>query len=624
MTRTAERPRGFGKEMRLIGKRARQVWRLVPPRHRWALGGAAGLMALTSACNTAIPLVLGRLIDQVQLATTQAETSGQLRGAVVFYLGLIAVAYLLREALNVVRRYWVENSCTRIDRDLTVKVVSHLLKMDLTHLSREKTGALQGRVSRSVDGLQRFLRLGFLTFFPALLTGLFALAAALHQQPWLALIMAGVIPLSVFLTVWQLISQKGVRLQLLRSREEIDGTLTEQLAGIDYIRAAHTHEHEVRRVGRAAERRRQKEIRHHFHMSLFGAAKALNEGLFHILVLGFAVWLAVQGQISVGDILVFSVLFMNVMAPLNEIHRVLDEGHESSLQVGDLLKMLSEPTDPSFATAAGPVPRLELAAPVLTADGLAMEYTTADGKCRRALDGVTLTIHHGETIGVAGRSGCGKTTWLKVLLRLVHPTAGGGRLGDVPLESVTRETIGRLIGYVGQSPFLFAGTIAENIAYGCGNVSPEAVERAARMAHIHDEIMAMPGGYDAPVAERGQNLSGGQRQRIALARIFLKDPPILILDEGTSALDTISERNVQRAIAEARQDRTVILVAHRLSTLRDADRIFVFDGGRVVEVGTYTELVRRDGVFAALVRSARSQEGTPAAEEEPVCAAAPA
>src|SRR5262249_14544040 len=149
---------------------------------------------------------------------------------------------------------------------------------------------------------------------------------------------------------------------------------------------------------------------------------------------------------------------------------------------------------------------------------------------------------------------------------------------------------GQLIGYVGQSPFVFAGTIAENIAYGTDNATPEDIQRAAEMACLHDEILAMPGGYDAPVSERGQNLSGGQRQRIALARVFLKNPPILILDEATSALDNISERHVQRALAAARADRTVLIVAHRLSTLLDADRVLVFDQGRIAEMGSYAEL----------------------------------
>jgi ATP-binding cassette subfamily B protein len=217
---------------------------------------------------------------------------------------------------------------------------------------------------------------------------------------------------------------------------------------------------------------------------------------------------------------------------------------------------------------------------------------------------VSVTIRHGETIGVAGRSGCGKSTWLRVLMRLTHPCSGNAWLGGVPIASIGREAIGDLIGYVGQNPFIFAGTIAENIAYGREAATEVEIRRAAKMACIHDEILDMPGGYGAHVAERGQNLSGGQRQRIALARVFLKNPPILILDEGTSALDNINERRVQQAINAARADRTVILVAHRLSTLLDTDRILVFDEGRIVESGTYDELVRQGGVFTELVHSA--------------------
>jgi ATP-binding cassette subfamily B protein len=251
-------------------------------------------------------------------------------------------------------------------------------------------------------------------------------------------------------------------------------------------------------------------------------------------------------------------------------------------------------------------PNLGCSGPLIRIEGLCVDYRQADGKKRRALDGIDLTVHRGETLGVAGPSGAGKSTWLKVLLRLTHATAGQVFIGGVPLEEVSREAIARLFGYVGQSPFVFAGTIAENIAYGVRNASCADVRRAAEMAGIQDEILSLPGGYDAPVAERGQNLSGGQRQRLALARLFLQDPPILILDEATSALDNISERHVQRALTAARKDRTVIVVAHRLSTLLDAARIVVFDRGRIAENGSYDELVAANGVFCELLRHAQA------------------
>jgi ATP-binding cassette subfamily B protein len=593
---------GAWRELILIVRRGRQTWRLVPFRHKMALGVGALLMVVTGACSTAVPVLMGRLVDDVKSSTEQGGRGDALCRQAFFYLALIGVAYLLREALQVGRRHLIENSCSRLEKLITVKLVSHLMKVDLASLTHDKVGALQGRISRSVVGFVRLLRLAFLDLLPPLLTGLFALVAALTKQPYLALAMVGVIPVSLLLTARQIASQKGVRLKLIRSREEMDGTVVELLGGMDYVRAAHTHQYEVERVAAAAEKRRKREIRHHFQMSLFGCAKAINEGAFHILVLALAIYLAVQGTISFGDILVFSMLFLNVMAPLNEVHRGLDEGHECSLQVANLLEMLAEPVDKSFATAHVATPVLKQAQPAIVVDDLHVEYATADGDRVSALSGISMQICHGETIGVVGRSGCGKSTWLRVLMRLAHPSRGAVFIGAVALEQISREMISQSIGYVGQSPFVFAGTMAENIAYGVRAASAEDIERAARAAYIHDDIRLMPGGYNAEVAERGRNLSGGQRQRLALARIFLKNPPILILDEGTSALDTISERHVQQAIDAARNDRTVILVAHRLSTLHNSDRIIVFENGRVTETGSYLELLARDGVFAELAR----------------------
>jgi ATP-binding cassette subfamily B protein len=595
---------GIAHEMGMIARRGRQVWQLVPWRHRLSLGVALGVMCLASAANTQIFLCLGSLVDSVDSARRAGEPTNVLMTTAIYYLSIISLSYLMREAMNVVRRYLVENTCTRIDKDMYVRVVSHLMKVDLGILAQDQVGALYGRITRSVDGLVRFLRIGFLDFVPALFTGGFALAAMLSKQPMVGVAMAGVVPVSLTLTIWQLMTQKGVRLDLLRTREAMDGTVVEQLGGIDYVRAAHTHRQEVKRVAKVAERRRSKELRHHFEMSVFGSGKAINEGFFYVLVLAFAVYLFVHAGLRVGEIMTISGLYLSVMAPLNEVHRFIDEGHESSLRVGDLLGLLTERVDASFRVRSEEKPQLILGEPLFVANDLRVDFRGTGRLLRRALDGLTITIQHGETIGVAGPSGGGKTTWLRTMMRLSHPSGGEAILGGVRLENVSRQEIGELIGYVGQNPFVFAGTIAQNISYGCKGATEERIRDAAERACIHREIMAMPGDYRARITERGQNLSGGQRQRIALARVFLKNPPILILDEGTSALDNLSERMVQKAINAARADRTVILVAHRLTTLRDADRILVFDEGRVVEIGTYTELVQRGGIFTELVRSA--------------------
>jgi ATP-binding cassette subfamily B protein len=605
------KPSSTSAELLLLARRATQVWPFVAVEDRLTLGSAAMIMGVTSLANTAGAILLGRLVDRIQTGAGNKFSHTEMYWAAGWILGSLALIYLVREALNVVRRSFVERSVARLNRDMQLKLVGHSLRGDLTSLAGEKVGVLHGKIFRSVDGLIRFVRLMFLDCLPALLTGLFALIAALLKQPLLGLIMLGVIPLAIFLTLRQLKSQKGVRLGLMRDCEEIDGAVVEQLGGAEYIRVAHTYNQEMLRLTQVAEKRRKREVQHHFEMSLYGCAKALNEGLFHILVLALATYLAINGQISFGDVLTFSVLFLNVMTPMNEVHRVLDEGHEASLRVGDLLEMLHAPLDRAFDTAENSELRIQLGEPIIEVRDLSVEYTTSDGRKRSVLDHLSLSIRHGETIGIAGRSGSGKSTWIKVLLRLIHAHHGEILIGGRTLHEVGRIELARLVSYVGQNPFVFSGTIYENIAYGNGETTPEKVQRAAELANLHEEIMEMPGGYQAQVTERGQNLSGGQRQRVAIARLLLKDAPILILDEATSALDNISERHVQNALGINSSARTTIIIAHRLSTLKSCDRILVFEDGGISEEGKYDELVSRAGLFAELASSAESVRVSP-------------
>ena len=598
-------------EIRGVTRVGREVWALIPRAQKRSLGLASLVMVVGAAANSSVARLIAYLFNGVVSRAKEAQPDQTLFRSSLFFLVAIGVAYMVRETASVLRRFLVERSCTRIDKDLCVKLVSHLMQVDLSTLSFEQVGAIHGRIARSVEGFVQFLRISFHDFIPAMFMGTIALGFAFATNPKIALVMACVAPLSLGITFWQIATQNGVRLGLLRIREAMDGTVVELLSGIDYIRASHTYRHEILRVEGTAERRRSKELQHHFEMSLFGSGKAINEGFFNLAVITVAIYLFTQGQITAGDMVALPILFLQVMAPLSEVHRIIDVGHECSLKVKDLLALLAEPIDRSFQPVEVRQPVLDGSVPLVVADDLQVEYSTSGGGKKRVLNGVNLRIDAGETIGVAGRSGCGKSTWLKVMMRLIHPSGGNLTLGGTPIDSVSREAIGDLIGYVGQNPFVFSGTIAENIAYGCEHATIDQIRDAARMACIADEIMKMPGDFQARVAERGQNLSGGQRQRIALARVFLKNPPILILDEGTSALDNISERRVQRAIHAARTDRTVILVAHRLSTLLDTDRIFVFDDGRVVETGTYNELVRANGVFTELVLSAAADFAPP-------------
>jgi ATP-binding cassette subfamily B protein len=586
----------------IVWQQRRRIWKLLTRADK--LGFALGVVitGVVSYIQIQIAVLLGDFFNRVLKLTDQpAALSTFVTRALAFLGGY----YVVKESLQLLRRWLTTRTNARIESEMTTRLVGHLLRIDLGALAAERIGALHGRISRSVEGFVKFLKVAFADFVPAIATALYALYTGLRTDWRVGLVMLGVVPASILITIWQVNSQKGVRLELQRAKEGLDGTVVEQLGGLEYIRAANTHPLEIARIKGAAGSRESREIKHGFAMARFDWLKAINEGLFHIAILGFAIVLAAHGQLEYGQVFTFSMLYLSIMGPMKDVHRILDEAYESSMQVTVLLDMLDQPLDQSFNVVTLRPPRLDGSIPLLECQDLVVEYNTPHGK-RRILDGVTLAIRQGQTIGIAGRSGSGKSTWLRAVLRLLHPTSGDVLVGGVPIGVLSREDIGKSIGYVSQTPFVFSGTVRENIGYGCGAVSLEQIEAAARQAHIHEEITQMQLGYETMLNERGANLSGGQRQRLALARMFLKNPPVLILDEGTSALDNISERRVRAAIDHARHSHTVIMVAHRLTTLNESDCIFVFDAGRVVEEGAFDDLVANDGVFAELVRSAEA------------------
>ena len=365
----------LGHEVATVGRRGREVWGLIPAAQKWGLGAAVLVMVLGSTANSSIAKLVGRLFSSV---ATGVDKGGMSRDAVLRaslgFLVAIGVAYLVREIANVVRRFLVERACTRIDKNLCVKLVAHLLEVDLSTLSHEQVGAIHGRIARSVEGLVRFFRITFHDFLPAIFTGTIALTFAFGEEPRIALVMMCVAPLSLGITLWQIATQNGVRIGLLRIREAMDGTVVELLSGIDYIRASATHRHEILKVETTAERRRAVELRHHFEMSLFGSAKAINEGFFNLAVITVAIYFFIEGRISSGAMVALPMLFLQVMSPLNEVHRIIDEGHECSLKVADLLALLNEPVDRSFIPVDVRQPVLDGSVPLVLAEDLQVEY----------------------------------------------------------------------------------------------------------------------------------------------------------------------------------------------------------------------------------------------------------
>ena len=577
----------MNKELLEIIRGFRRTLRLLERSEKNALLFASALMLITGFLTNLPAVILGRLVDEL-VGAEHLEFSI----AVPFIILTIGII-LVRETLTVVRKYFVENVATQTDKKQTVRVIEHVLKVDIANINRQQIGSLHGRIFRSIQGMIKIIKLGFLDFLPVFFSAIAAILIALSQKPLLATVMILVIPMGLFLIIWQVSSQKGIRVALLRGKEKIDSTVVEMLGGIETVRALHTEEREVAKVEEVAEGMRKKEIKHHIFMSLFDAGKYLNEGFFYILIISLSIFLAAQGVITKGDILVYSILFLSITGPLREIHRILDEAHESSIRVNDLYELLEQPRDISF--------QAQTQEKIFSNSGSAVEVhdvSFAYGNVP-VLHDINFNIKKGEKIGIVGASGCGKSTLIKMLLRLVHGYAGTIEIFGRDLEGLSREEIADRIAYIPQKTHIFSGSIRDNIVYGCEreNIPYEEVIRAAQLANMYEEIERSLGGLSGKVAENGNNLSVGQKQRLAIARLILKSPELLIFDEATSALDNSNEIKIQRNIEHFFQDKTMITIAHRLTTLKNTDRIFVFEGGRIVQEGTFDALANQDGLF---------------------------
>lgn len=582
----------MNKEFAEITTGLKKALKLVHRPEKITLVFASLLMVITGILTNLPAVILGRLVDKLTIGTSVKF------GAALPFIGLIIVIILVREAITVARKYFVENIATQTEKKQTVNVIGHLLKTDISNITQQQIGSLHGRTFRSIQGLISMIKLGFLDFLPVFFSALAAIVIALTQKPLLASVMILVIPAGAYIIVKQISSQKGVRISLLRGKEKIDGAVVEMLGGIETIRTLNTEDSEIAKIENVAEDLRKKEIKHHISMALFDALKYLNEGFFYILVISLSIFMSANGMISKGDILVYSILFLSITGPLREIHRILDEAHESLIRVNDLYQLLDQPRDVSFHGSKSDVDQSNFGSQgIIRFKDLSFSYP--DKADQPILKDISLSIKTGEKLGIAGASGCGKSTLIKIILRLTHGYSGDVYLFGKKLSQIDRKQIADRIAYVPQKTYIFSGSIRDNITYGCQrpDISDEEVINATKIANLYDEITESLGGLSGKITENGNNLSGGQRQRIAIARLVLGSPDVLIFDEATSALDNTNEMIIQRNMEKMFADKTVITIAHRLSTLKNSDRIIVFEKGQIVQEGTYQALASQKGLF---------------------------
>jgi ATP-binding cassette subfamily B protein len=320
---------------------------------------------------------------------------------------------------------------------------------------------------------------------------------------------------------------------------------------------------------------------------------------------------ALNGTLEVGLFSVLVYMTQRLLWPLTRLGETFDLYQRAMASTRRILDLLA--VEPTIIDGTGTLP--QPVAGEVRFDDVTFAYGPTDKPGRKVLDGFDLVVPAGETHAIVGATGAGKSTVVKLMLRLYEATAGRITLDGVDIDDVPLVELRQAIGYVGQDVFLFQGTVRENLAYGRPDATDDELERAARLAEAHDFITELPDGYDTIVGERGQKLSGGQRQRLSIARAILKDPPLLVLDEATSAVDNETEAAIQRSLELVGRGRTVLVIAHRLSTVRHADRIHVLEQGRVVESGNHDDLLDARGLYAALWRIQTGEvHALPAAE----------
>ncbi|REJ15346.1 MAG: ABC transporter [Paenibacillaceae bacterium] len=488
---------------------------------------------------------------------------------------------------------FMSRSSRLMEAGLRGTMMRKLQHLSMSYHSELRSGKMQAKVLRDVEQIELLSKQVMYSFVPAILNIIAAVTIAAATSLAVASLFVVLLPFAGGLVYFFRNKIRQRNRDFRRQIEEMSGAVAESVEMLPVTKAHGLEDIEIEKVNGTLYNLRGKGYRLDITEAVFGASGWVTFTLFQVICLTFTCMLAYQGRIQIGDVVMYQGLFGTIMMSINNLINVYPQfakGFESIHSVTEVLA--STETDEYQGTK---VPGSIRGA--FRFENVRFHYKDTD---KHVLNGFTLDVKPGETIALVGESGAGKSTVLNLAIGFYRPTSGRILLDGVPFDELDMRAYRRQIAVVPQNTVLFSGTIRQNITYGLTNVSEEELERVIRMANLQDVIAAMPDGLDTMIGEHGGKLSGGQRQRIAIARAMIRNPRIIFLDEATSALDNISEFVVQKAMRELIRGRTTFIVAHRLSTIRDADRIVVMKNGRIQEVGSYEELMQRRGEFYQL------------------------
>ena len=567
----------------------RRIGRLFTP-YRWQIALVTGIIAASSVVGLASPFLLRAVIDTA-LPDRNVRLLAWLVGA------MVAVA-AITSAFGVIQTWISTKVGQQVMHGLRTSVFAHLQRQSIAFFTRTRTGEVQSRITNDVGGMESVVT-STATSIASNLTTAVATAVAMVALSWrLSLLSLVVMPPAIYLSRKVARMRRAITMQQQRELADLNVTVEESLSinGVQLAKTMGTGPALVRRFTASSARLIDLELR----SQLAGRWRMASLSIIFAAIPAF-IYLAAglpvtAGTVSIGTLIAFTTLQNNLFRPITGL---LSTGVSvvSSLalfaRIFEYLDLPVEIDDPAHPLPVEP----DLISGHVRLEDVSFSYPGAD---RPALNGVTIDVPAGTTLALVGETGSGKTTLGGLIARLHDPSAGRVTIDGIDLRDLRLADLAAIVGVVSQETYLLHTTVRENLRYVKPDATDAQIENAARAAQIHDLIATLPDGYDTMVGSRGHRFSGGEKQRLAIARTLLRDPRVLVLDEATSALDTETERAVQQAFDALARGRTTITIAHRLSTVRNADQIAVLDHGRIIEAGTHTALIAGNGRYAAL------------------------
>ncbi|NPV76983.1 MAG: ABC transporter ATP-binding protein [Anaerolineae bacterium] len=569
--------------------RSRVLFRLLRflKPYRWAIAVAMILVLVSAATQGIAPMLIGQATD---LYISRGEASG-----LALIMVLLAGVYLAGMLATRFQIFLMASAGQKLLADLRQQVFHKIQGLSLQFLESKQAGDLMSRLINDIDQLNSFFSQGLVQMIGSLfaLVGIGVAMVLLNWQLGMAVLVMA--PLLILTT--RLFS-KMARRAFRKTREtlgDVSADLQEEIGGIKVAQAFNRTDENVRRFAERNAANRDANVNATMVTSAFAPAMDVLSALDMALVAAMGGILAIRGAITVGVVVAFLQYVQNFFRPIQTVAQLWTMAQSALAAAERAFELLDTPETIRDAPNARVVEAIEGS---VAFEHIRFEYE--DGQ--PVLDDVSFSARAGQTIAIVGPTGAGKTTLVSLIARFYDPVAGVVRIDGVDIRELAQHSLRSKIGIVTQEPFLFSGSLMENIRYGRLQASDEEVMQAAKLANAHDFIMLLPDGYDTSVGERGKLLSQGQRQLVSIARAILADPRILILDEATASIDTRTEVLIQKALSTLMRGRTSFVIAHRLSTIRNADVVLVLDDGKIVEQGAHSDLIAKNGLYAELYR----------------------